>query len=186
MMLLMQDHWCKRPLASRAPPHPTRKHWQASSSRSSILWETEARRQVVEGPERQGATKRTKKTAARPPGAVSRRKCLRALRRAAVGFMSLCYYRTGRCIKNRRDRHAPTHGFFTFDVWFPPTYPSYLPWWRSSRREDTYRFNPNLYADGKVCLSLLGTWKASDESEKWDPSTGSLRQILLSIQHQIL
>ena len=50
----------------------------------------------------------------------------------------------------------------------------------------TYRFNPNLYADGKVCLSLLGTWKASDESEKWDPSTGSLRQILLSIQHQIL
>jgi ubiquitin-protein ligase len=29
------------------------------------------------------------------------------------------------------------------------------------------RFHPNLYSDGKVCLSLLGTWHASSEIEKW-------------------
>ena len=33
------------------------------------------------------------------------------------------------------------------------------------------RFNPNLYADGKVCLSLLGTWHGGDATEKWDPQT---------------
>lgn len=79
------------------------------------------------------------------------------------------------------------YGFFVFDVWFPPTFPSVPPLVEIvTTGGGTYRFNPNLYADGKVCLSLLGTWKATDESEKWDPATGSLRQILLSIQHQIL
>ena len=28
------------------------------------------------------------------------------------------------------------------------------------------KFNPNLYADDKVCLSLLGTWHGGDSSEK--------------------
>jgi hypothetical protein len=39
------------------------------------------------------------------------------------------------------------------------------------------RFNPNLYACGKVCLSILGTW----EGPSWSPvqNTGS---VLLSIQ----
>ena len=87
------------------------------------------------------------------------------------------------------------YGFFTFDVWFSPGNDGLFPIMLRAvpplveivtTGGGTYRFNPNLYADGKVCLSLLGTWKASDESEKWDPSTGSLRQILLSIQHQIL
>ncbi len=49
------------------------------------------------------------------------------------------------------------------------------------------RFNPNLYADGKVCLSLLGTWhSAGAATEKWDPSTSSLFQLLLSVQGMIL
>ena len=49
------------------------------------------------------------------------------------------------------------------------------------------RFNPNLYADGKVCLSLLGTWHGSgDKSEKWNPRASSLAQVLMSVQHQIL
>jgi hypothetical protein len=39
------------------------------------------------------------------------------------------------------------------------------------------RFNPNLYADGKVCLSLLGTWHGGDESEKWQPGTSTLFQV---------
>ena len=36
----------------------------------------------------------------------------------------------------------------------------------------TVRFNPNLYADGKVCLSLLGTY----DGPRWTPG-GSLYQV---------
>ena len=48
------------------------------------------------------------------------------------------------------------------------------------------RLNPNLYADGKVCLSLLGTWHGSDASEKWDPEQANLWRVLVSIQGMIL
>ena len=41
----------------------------------------------------------------------------------------------------------------------------------------SFRFNPNLYADGKVCLSLLGTWHGGDSSEKWDPVRSNLMQV---------
>lgn len=34
---------------------------------------------------------------------------------------------------------------------------------------------------GKVCLSLLGTFHGMDVSEKWNPSTSSLYQILMSV-----
>ena len=43
------------------------------------------------------------------------------------------------------------------------------------------RFNPNLYNDGKVCLSLLGTWSGPG----WDPHTSTLLQVLISIQSLI-
>ena len=29
------------------------------------------------------------------------------------------------------------------------------------------RFNPNLYSTGKVCLSILGTWRAEHSGEQW-------------------
>ena len=32
----------------------------------------------------------------------------------------------------------------------------------------TVRFNPNLYNSGKVCLSLLGTWRG-EQGESWNP-----------------
>ena len=38
----------------------------------------------------------------------------------------------------------------------------------------------------QVCLSLLGTTTAGDESQRWNPNESSLAQILLSIQSQIL
>ncbi len=41
------------------------------------------------------------------------------------------------------------------------------------------------YADGKVCLSLLGTWHGGGESEKWSPATSNLFQLLLSVQGMI-
>ena len=46
------------------------------------------------------------------------------------------------------------------------------------------RLHPNLYTDGKVCLSLLGTWGGKG-SEMWT-SDSTLLQLLVSIQGLIL
>ena len=43
------------------------------------------------------------------------------------------------------------------------------------------RFNPNLYASGKVCLSLLNTWHGGAVCEGWT-SASTLLQVLVSIQ----
>ncbi len=40
------------------------------------------------------------------------------------------------------------------------------------------RFNPNLYAEGKVCLSLLGTFSGPG----WESNVSTLFQLLMSIQ----
>eukprot|EP00515_Schizochytrium_aggregatum_P004286 CAMPEP_0202045222 /NCGR_PEP_ID=MMETSP0963-20130614/566_1 /ASSEMBLY_ACC=CAM_ASM_000494 /TAXON_ID=4773 /ORGANISM="Schizochytrium aggregatum, Strain ATCC28209" /LENGTH=346 /DNA_ID=CAMNT_0048609789 /DNA_START=89 /DNA_END=1129 /DNA_ORIENTATION=- len=50
----------------------------------------------------------------------------------------------------------------------------------------TVRFNPNLYNNGKVCLSLLGTWRGgATGSENWTKDS-TLWQVLVSIQSAIL
>lgn len=47
------------------------------------------------------------------------------------------------------------------------------------------RLNPNLYEDGKVCLSLLNTWTGKG-NEVWDPSSSSILQVLVSLQGLVL
>ena len=47
------------------------------------------------------------------------------------------------------------------------------------------RLNPNLYACGKVCLSLLGTWQGLS-CEKWNPAQSTMLQVLISIQALVL
>ena len=48
-------------------------------------------------------------------------------------------------------------GVFLFDVMLPHDYPTSPPLFHYlSYASD--RLNPNLYVDGKVCVSLLGTW----------------------------
>ncbi|KAF9455069.1 hypothetical protein P691DRAFT_691418 [Macrolepiota fuliginosa MF-IS2] len=47
------------------------------------------------------------------------------------------------------------------------------------------RVNPNLYEEGKVCLSILGTW-AGDRNETWSAARSSLLQALVSIQGLVL
>ncbi|KLO15052.1 hypothetical protein SCHPADRAFT_902766 [Schizopora paradoxa] len=47
------------------------------------------------------------------------------------------------------------------------------------------RVNPNLYEEGKVCLSILGTW-AGDRSESWSAARSSLLQAFVSIQGLVL
>ena len=44
------------------------------------------------------------------------------------------------------------------------------------------RFNPNLYKEGKVCLSLLGTWAGPG----WDAKHSTLLQVFVSIQSLIM
>jgi hypothetical protein len=46
--------------------------------------------------------------------------------------------------------------------------------------------NPAPQPDGKVCLSLLGTFHGANAAEKWSPKDSSLYQILLSVQGLIL
>ncbi|CAG2055043.1 unnamed protein product [Timema podura] len=78
------------------------------------------------------------------------------------------------------------NGCFEFDVYFPPDYPnSPMMINLETTGHHTIRFNPNLYNDGKVCLSVLNTWHGRPE-EKWNAQTSSFLQVLVSIQSLIL
>ncbi|KAL9252936.1 putative ubiquitin-conjugating enzyme E2 23 [Drosera capensis] len=72
---------------------------------------------------------------------------------------------------------------FFFDVAIPWDYPSSPP--QVNYRSAGFRVNPNLYANGKVCLSLLGTWSGRNV-EKWHSKRSNILQVLLSIQALVL
>lgn len=73
-------------------------------------------------------------------------------------------------------------GCFHFDMRFPPDYPNSAPKVLiTTTSGGQVRFNPNLYATGKVCLSILGTWRAEHPGEQWS-AVQSVLSILLSIQ----
>ncbi|GJR22166.1 probable ubiquitin-conjugating enzyme E2 25 isoform X2 [Tanacetum coccineum] len=75
---------------------------------------------------------------------------------------------------------TPYHdGLFFFDVCFPCTYPQIPP--LVHYHSGGLHINPNLYANGKVCLSLLNTWDG-DQQEMWIPSSSTMLQVLVSIQ----
>jgi ubiquitin-protein ligase len=75
-------------------------------------------------------------------------------------------------------------GLYIFDMTLSPEYPTKPPLVHFSNHGGE-RFNPNLYNCGKVCLSLLGTWRG-EKGESWNPETSTFFQILVSIQSQIL
>ena len=83
---------------------------------------------------------------------------------------------------------APTQtpyslGLFCFDIFVPDAYPLVPPKMQLlTTGRGTVRFSPNLYADGKVCLSLLNTWNGP----KWNPAHSTLLQCLVSLQGLIL
>ncbi|XP_041105893.1 baculoviral IAP repeat-containing protein 6-like isoform X2 [Polyodon spathula] len=78
------------------------------------------------------------------------------------------------------------NGCFEFDVYFPQDYPNSPPLVNlETTGGHSVRFNPNLYNDGKVCLSILNTWHGRPE-EKWNPHTSSFLQVLVSVQSLIL
>ncbi|KAM3401533.1 hypothetical protein ACQJBY_005949 [Aegilops geniculata] len=79
---------------------------------------------------------------------------------------------------------TPYHdGLFFFDAQFPASYPASPPivYYHSGG----LRLNPNLYACGKVCLSLLGTWEGHG-CEKWNSAHSTMLQVLISIQALVL
>ncbi|PWY97309.1 hypothetical protein BCV70DRAFT_228640 [Testicularia cyperi] len=75
---------------------------------------------------------------------------------------------------------------FLLDFQLTPEFPSkppiaYFHSWTNGHG----RVSPNLYEDGKVCLSVLGTWSGQAE-ENWNPSKSSLLQVFVSIQALVL
>ncbi|XP_023734320.1 probable ubiquitin-conjugating enzyme E2 25 isoform X1 [Lactuca sativa] len=104
---------------------------------------------------------------------------------------------------------TPYHnGLFFFDVFFPSNYP-YVPpvchitshhvssffifnlisyyyyYQKVYYHSGGLRINPNLYEEGKVCLSLLNTW-IGERNENWTPGVSTMLQVLVSIQGLIL
>ncbi|KAK5982092.1 Ubiquitin--protein ligase [Trichostrongylus colubriformis] len=85
--------------------------------------------------------------------------------------------------------------FFKFKL--PPDYPQKPPevLTRPNKANSSYKvtyvaysqeqLNPNLYQNGKVCTSLLGTWSGQGV-ETWNPVKSNILQVLLSIQALIL
>ena len=66
------------------------------------------------------------------------------------------------------DNTPYSNGCFEFDVYFPAAYPESPPLINlQTTGGGTARFNPNLYACGKVCLSILNTWHGRPE-ERWN------------------
>ncbi|KAF2099866.1 UBC-like protein [Rhizodiscina lignyota] len=72
-------------------------------------------------------------------------------------------------------------GYFEFQIRFGKDYPTKPPTVTAmTTNGGRTRFNPNIYAGGKVCLSILGTWRG-ERGEEWSSAQG-LESILLSIQ----
>ena len=117
-----------------------------------------------------------------------------------------------RCVICGPERTPYYQSLFLFDVCLPSSYPAVPPVLHYHARG--LRLNPNLYAEGKgrttlprppssllhpffqcfltsffsslsVCLSLLNTWSGRS-SERWNPDSSTLLQVLLSLQGLVL
>lgn len=77
-------------------------------------------------------------------------------------------------------RDTPYHmGYYLFDIVFPNNYPFSPPKVKLDTLDPNskIRLNPNLYTNGKVCLSILNTWSGP----KWN-SCQNISSVLISIQ----
>ena len=68
------------------------------------------------------------------------------------------------------------NGIYFFKFKFPSNYPFSPPKLTYLTNNGKTRFNPNLYRNGKVCISLLNTWKG----EQWT-ACQTIRSILLTL-----
>lgn len=98
-------------------------------------------------------------------------------------------YRKGTAVLTGPPGSLYEHGYYVFGFEFPDSYPAQPPkvtFHTLARthcvsvagRDQTFvRFHPNLYINGKVCLSLLGTW----DGQPWT-SCCTLRTLLIVMQ----
>ncbi|KAK7203368.1 hypothetical protein BZA70DRAFT_283521 [Myxozyma melibiosi] len=77
---------------------------------------------------------------------------------------------------------------FMFDMYIKSSFPKEPPecFFHSWNTNGAGRVNPNLYEDGKICLSLLGTWPGEQSTEVWSPETSTILQLLVSLQALVL
>ena len=68
------------------------------------------------------------------------------------------------------------YGYYLFKLDFPNNYPYAPPKVTYLTNDGNTRFHPNLYRNGKVCLSILNTWRG----EQWS-SCQTISSILLTI-----
>ncbi|KAL4810005.1 hypothetical protein BDV18DRAFT_130100 [Aspergillus unguis] len=76
---------------------------------------------------------------------------------------------------------------FVFDVYLGPNYPVKPPLvffhsWNAGQGQ----VNPNLYEDGRICLSVLGTWPTENPEENWSPENSTLLQVFVSLLGLVL
>jgi ubiquitin-conjugating enzyme E2 Z len=70
------------------------------------------------------------------------------------------------------------HGFYLFQLDYPNNYPFSPPklTYLTQDNVNNTRFNPNLYRNGKVCISLLNTWRG----EQWT-SCQTISSVLITL-----
>ncbi len=67
-------------------------------------------------------------------------------------------------------------GFYFFQFTYPYDYPHSPPKVEFKTNGDSIRFNPNLYVNGKVCVSILNTWSG----DQWT-SCQTISTVLLTL-----
>lgn len=76
---------------------------------------------------------------------------------------------------------------FVIDLHFNSNFPNNPPdTFFHSWTNGMGRINPNMYEDGKICLSILGTWPPKNPDENWSPTKSTVLQILVSIMGLVL
>lgn len=73
-------------------------------------------------------------------------------------------------------------GYYFFDVMFPADYPFAPIKLKTLTQDGRTRFNPNMYLEGKVCLSILNTWH---DGPQWS-SVQTLESVLLVLMADVL
>ena len=67
-------------------------------------------------------------------------------------------------------------GYYFFEISYPTDYPHKPPVIKYCTNGNNIRFNPNLYTCGKVCVSLLNTWRG----DQWT-SCQTISTVLLTL-----
>ena len=67
-----------------------------------------------------------------------------------------------------------SNGNYLFEFTFPDNYPYEPPKLKFLTNDGNMRFHPNLYTNGKVCLSIINTWNG----EGWT-SCNNINSVLL-------